>query len=262
MNNFIFYNPTKIFFGKGSITNLSAEINCYKNILITYGGGSIKKNGIYDDVIKILKSKGKNICELSGITPNPRLDKVYEGINICKENNIDFILAIGGGSTIDCSKAIAMGAKNDIDVWEFYQKKSVPQNILPIGVILTISATGSEMNPSSVITNWKTNEKLSTASEYPKFSILDPTYTYTVPRNQLIYGAIDTLSHLFEQYFSLPDKENLTDSLCEATIKTVIKNLDIALKNPKDYNARANLMWCSTMALNRVLGVRKRARLE
>lgn len=262
MNNFIFYNPTKIFFGKGSISNLSTEIDLYKNILVTYGGSSIKKNGIYDEAISILKSKEKNVYELSGITPNPRLDKVYEGIKICKDNNIDFILAIGGGSVIDCSKAIAMGAETDIDVWDFYTKKETPKKTLPLGVILTISATGSEMNPSSVITNWETKEKLGTTSQNPKFSILDPTYTYTVPKNQMIYGSIDILAHLFEQYFSRPDEENLTDSLCETAIKTVIKNLDIALKNPQDYNSRANLMWCSTMALNRILGVRKRTRLE
>ena len=262
MDNFMFYNPTKVFFGKGSINNLAKEINIYKKILVTYGGSSIKKNGIYDEAISILKSQSKEIYELPGITPNPRLDKVYEGIKICKENNIEFILAIGGGSTIDCSKAIAMGAKSNIDVWEYYKKKSSPTETLPIGVILTLSATGSEMNPFSVITKWETNEKLDAVSESPKFSILDPTYTYTVPKNQMIYGAVDTIAHLFEEYFSLPDEENLTDSLCETTIKTVINNLEIALKNPQDYNAKANLMWCSTMALNGILGVRKRARLE
>lgn len=261
MNKFNFYNPTNIIFGEGSISKLNELINQYgKNIMIAYGGGSIKKNGIYNDVINTLKEQNKNIFELSGIMPNPRLEKVYEGIKICKENNIDFILAIGGGSVIDCSKAIAIGAKTDRDVWtSFYKKGEECFDAIPLGTILTISATGSEMNNGSVITNWETHEKLCYTTKYmaPKFSILDPTYTYSLPREQIIYGSVDIIAHVFEQYFSYPDESNVSDSLAEGIIKTVIENLEIALENPTDYNARSNLMWASTMALNDVIRMGK-----
>lgn len=261
MNKFEFYNPTKIIFGKNSINKLNELIKPFgKNIMIAYGGGSIKKNGIYDSVIDVLKSENKNIFELNGITPNPKLDKVSEGIKICKENNIDFILAIGGGSVIDCSKAIAIGAKTDKDVWEaFYINKENCTDAIPLGTILTISATGSEMNKGSVITNWKTHEKFSYKTEYmfPKFSILDPTYTYSLPKEQIVYGSVDILAHVFEQYFSYPDESNVSDNLAEAIMKTVIENLENALENPTDYNARSNLMWASTMALNDVIRMGK-----
>lgn len=261
MNKFEFYNPTKIIFGENSINKLSELIRPFgKNIMITYGGGSIKKNGIYNSVIDILKSENKNIFELSGITPNPKLDKVYEGIELCKENNIDFILAVGGGSVIDCSKAIAIGSKTDKDVWEaFYKNKENCEDAIPLGTILTISATGSEMNKGSVITNWETHEKLSYKTDYmfPKFSILDPTYTYSLPREQIVYGSIDILAHVFEQYFSYPDESNVSDDLAEGIMKTVIENLEIALENPTDYNARSNLMWASTMALNDIIRMGK-----
>lgn len=261
MNKFEFYNPTKIIFGENSINKLNELIKPFgKNIMITYGGGSIKKNGIYDNVIDILKSENKNIFELSGITPNPKLDKVYEGIKLCKENNIDFILAVGGGSVIDCSKAIAVGSKTDKDVWEaFYKNKEACEDAIPLGTILTISATGSEMNKGSVITNWETHEKLSYKTDYmfPKFSILDPTYTYSLPREQIVYGSVDILAHAFEQYFSYPDESNVSDDLAEGIMKTVIENLEIALENPTDYNARSNLMWASTMALNDIIRMGK-----
>lgn len=261
MNKFEFYNPTKIIFGENSINKLNKLIKPFgKNIMITYGGGSIKKNGIYDNVIDILKSENKNIFELSGITPNPKLDKVYEGIKLCKENNIDFILAVGGGSVIDCSKAIAVGSKTDKDVWEaFYKNKEVCEDAIPLGTILTISATGSEMNKGSVITNWETHEKLSYKTDYmfPKFSILDPTYTYSLPREQIVYGSVDILAHVFEQYFSYPDESNVSDDLAEGIMKTVIENLEIALENSTDYNARSNLMWASTMALNDIIRMGK-----
>lgn len=261
MDKFEFYNPTKIIFGENSINKLNELIKPYgKNIMIAYGGGSIKKNGIYRNVIDILKSEDKNIFELSGITPNPKLDKVYEGIKICKENNIDFILAIGGGSVIDCSKAIAIGTKTDKDVWDtFYKNQEVCRDGIPLGTILTISATGSEMNKGSVITNWETHEKLSYKTEYmfPKFSILDPTYTYSLPKEQIVYGSVDILAHVFEQYFSYPDESNVSDNLAEAIMKTVIENLEIALENPTDYNARSNLMWASTMALNDIIRMGK-----
>lgn len=260
MNSFNFFNPTKIIFGKNAINNLANEVKNYKNILFTYGGGSIKKNGIYNKVIQILKNENKNVIELDGIMPNPRKEKVYEGIELCKNNNIDFILAVGGGSVIDCSKAIAIGAKTDKDFWQtFYIDWEECTDAIPLGTILTLSATGTEMDSGSVITDWENHIKTHYDSEhmFPKFSILDPSYTYTLPKEQTIYGSIDILAHVFEQYFSMPDESNLSDNLAEAIIRTVIDNLEIAIENPNNYNARANLMWCSTMALNGIIGLGK-----
>lgn len=255
MNNFNFYNPTKIFFGENAIANLKGNIKSYNNILLVYDS-IIKQIGIYDDVMKTLEKENKNIFELNGITPNPRLEKVYEGVDICKKNNVDFILAVGGGSTIDCAKAIALGSKTNSDVWNFYLKKVKPTETLPVGTILTISATGTEMNPNSVITKWDTKEKLNVTNDllYPEFSILDPTYTYTVPVNQTVYGGIDMLVHVFEQYFSFPNTPNLSDNLAESIMKTIIENLSIVINDLKNYNARANLMWCGTLAWNRLIG--------
>lgn len=260
MNSFNFFNPTKIIFGENAINNLANEVKNYKNILFTYGGGSIKKNGIYNKVIQILKNENKNVIELDGIMPNPRKEKVYEGIELCKNNNIDFILAVGGGSVIDCSKAIAIGSKTDKDFWQtFYIDWEECTDAIPLGTILTLSATGTEMDSGSVITDWENHIKTHYDSEhmFPKFSILDPSYTYTLPKEQTIYGSIDILAHVFEQYFSMPDESNLSDNLAEAIIRTVIDNLEIAIENPNNYNARANLMWCSTMALNGIIGLGK-----
>ncbi len=255
MNNFSFYNPTQIFFGENAILSLKENIKTYENILLVYDP-VVKQIGIYNTVVKILKEENKNIFELSEIVPNPRLDKVYEGINICKENNVDFILAVGGGSTIDCSKAVAIGSKTDLDVWGFYLKKAKPTETLPVGTILTLAATGTEMNPNSVITKWETKEKLNITNDllYPKFSILDPTYTYSVPLSQTVYGGIDMLVHVFEQYFSFPNTPNLSDNLSESIIRTIIENLNIVINDLNNYNARANLMWCGTLAWNRLIG--------
>ena len=261
MNSFSFHNPTAIFFGENSITNLKEAIKPYgKNILITYGGGSIKKSGIYDNVIEILKSAGKDVFELSGIMPNPRTEKVYEGAKICKENNIDFILAVGGGSVIDCSKAIAAAAKTDQDFWQkFFIEKDPCDDALPTGSILTLAGTGSEMNRACVISHWEENKKIGYGDSwlYPKFSILDPTYTYTLPKDQLVYGTVDIFSHIFELYFSQPNESNLSDDIAEAIMKNIIKNLGVALKDPTNYRARANLMWDSSMALNGITGAGK-----
>ena len=260
MESFNFFNPTRIIFGKNKIQELGDYIKQYKNILFTYGGGSIKKNGIYEDVIKILKNENKTIVELSGIMPNPRTEKVYEGIELCKKYDIDFILAVGGGSVIDCSKAIAIGAKVSEDFWKkFYLDWEECTDGLPLGTILTLSATGTEMNAGSVITDWNTHIKTNYATDYmySKFSILDPTYTYSLPKEQTVYGSIDILAHVFEQYFSAPDESNLSDDLSEAIIKNVIDNLEVAVNNPNDYIARSNLMWCSTMALNNIIGLGK-----
>lgn len=260
MDRFDYYNPTRILFGENEIEKLAEQLKGYQRILLAYGGGSIKKNGIYDKVICILQAENKQVIELAGIMPNPRMEKVYEGVKLCKDNNIEFILAVGGGSVIDCSKAIAMGAKTEEDVWEFYYKqRNNATNALPLGTILTLSATGSEMNMGSVITNWQTHEKIGYKAPclYPVFSILDPTYTYSLPREQTIYGTVDILAHVFETYFSCPTESNLSDHIGEAVIKTVLENLEIALEKPEDYVARSNLMWSSTIALNGITRIGK-----
>lgn len=262
MNEFVWYNPVKILFGKDAVEKMRPELEKVgKNILLTYGGGSIKKNGIYDRVCEVLCSLGKNVHELSGIMPNPRKEVVYAGIDICKKNDIDFILAVGGGSVIDASKAIAAGALTDLDFWDaFYMGDEELKAALPIGTVLTLPATGSEMNIGSVVTDWQNNIK--TAFEhpllFPVFSVMDPTYTYSLPREQIVYGAVDMLSHLFEVYFSEPNDNNLSDDLSEAVMKNIMTNLDIALVDPYNYGARANLMWDGTMALNGITKLSKR----
>lgn len=262
MNEFVWYNPVKILFGKDAVEKMRPELEKVgKNILLTYGGGSIKKNGIYDRVCEVLCSLGKNVYELSGIMPNPRKEVVYAGIDICKKNDIDFILAVGGGSVIDASKAIAAGALTDLDFWDaFYMGDEELKAALPIGTVLTLPATGSEMNIGSVVTDWQNNIK--TAFEhpllFPVFSVMDPTYTYSLPREQIVYGAVDMLSHLFEVYFSEPNDNNLSDDLSEAVMKNIMTNLDIALVDPYNYEARANLMWDGTMALNGITKLSKR----
>ncbi len=263
MNAFTFYNPTKIMFGLESIKGLSSALSDYgPTVLLTYGGGSIKKNGIYNAVIEELKKADKKIIELSGIMANPRTTKVYEGIALCRQHNVDFILAVGGGSTIDCSKFIAAGAamKDGEDFWDTYFIKGQPvQEALPFGTVLTMSATGSEMNNGGVISNWETNQKLGGRGPalFPQFSILDPTYTYSLPKEQMVYGIADMLSHLMEQYFSTPDESNVSDDLIEAVFKSIMSNASVALENPQDYIARSNLMWNATLALNGLLRLGK-----
>lgn len=251
MENFVFHAPTEIYFGKGQIKNLANILEKYgKNVLLTYGGGSIKRNGIYEKIQELLKDF--NIVELSGIEPNPRLGTVRKGIEICKENNIDVILAVGGGSTIDCSKVIAAGNYYNGNPWDLVKDSSKIENALPIVTILTIAATGSEMNGAAVISNPETNEKLGTSAEVmkPKASILDPEYTYTLPAIQTAAGVADIMSHVLENYFNSNDGVYLQASICESILKTCIKYGPIALKNPKDYEARSNLMWASSLALN------------
>src|SRR5690625_1664689 len=207
MDNFTFSNPTKLIFGKGQVDQLKTEIPQYgKRVLLIYGGGSIKKNGLYEQVVNLLEKIDAEVFELSGVEPNPRLSTAQKGIDICKNKNIDFILAVGGGSVIDCTKLIAAGATYDGDPWDIVTSKSPATNALPFGTVLTLAATGSEMNPSSVITNWDTKEKLGWGSSYvyPKFSILDPVNTYTVPKDQTVYGMVDIMSHVFEHYFHQP----------------------------------------------------------
>ncbi len=253
MNDFRFYNPVRIHFGKEALSHLPDELDSVGNkVLLLYGGGSIKKSGLYHRVTAMLKDAGKEVIELSGVMPNPRTEKVYEGIALCKRNGIEFILAVGGGSVIDCAKAIAIGARTDRDFWQaFFINWKEAEDAIPLGTILTIPATGSEMDRSSVITNWATGEKNGYDSDltYPRFSILDPTLTYTLPQKQIVNGIADTLSHIWELYFSEPDTESVTDALAEALMRSVISSARAALKNPIDYTARANLMWASTFAL-------------
>jgi alcohol dehydrogenase YqhD (iron-dependent ADH family) len=257
MNNFIFHNPTKVIFGQGMLEQLTTELSeAGQNILIVYGGGSIKRTGLYDQVTFLLENAGKRITELSGIMPNPRTEKVYEGIELCKKNNCDFILAVGGGSVVDCAKAIAAGVHLKEDFWaHLFLDRNPLLKAIPLGVILTMSATGSEMNGNSVISNWIENLKIGYQSPllFPQFSILDPTLTMTMPREQVVFGAIDMISHVFEQYFSPPDDNNLTDDLCEALLQNIRLNLDGALQDLKDYEARSNLMWSATLAINGIL---------
>ncbi|MDN5311236.1 MAG: alcohol dehydrogenase [Thermoanaerobacteraceae bacterium] len=257
MENFIYCNPTKILFGKGQIFNLGSEIKNYSNkILFVYGGESIRKNGVYNEVLKQLNRYNIIFFELSGVVPNPRISLITKGIEICREKGIGFILAVGGGSTIDTAKTIAAAVKYDGDPWDLFVKRIPIKEALPIGTVLTIAATGSEMNDTAVITNWEKHEKRMISAEalYPKFSILDPECTYTVPNNQTVFGSIDIMIHLLEQYFHHDQETMVQDVLCEGLLKTVIKYLTMALKDPEDYNARANLMWASSLALNGLIG--------
>ncbi|WP_053377018.1 iron-containing alcohol dehydrogenase [Paenibacillus sp. FJAT-27812] len=253
MNSFQFVNPTHIVFGEGTANQVGQLASKYgKTILLVYGSGSIKKTGLYDNTVSLLNEAGIKVHELPNIEPNPRLSTVKKGIDICRTEGVDFILAVGGGSVIDAAKAIAAGVLYEGDVWDFFTGKAVIQKALPLGTILTLAATGSEMNGSSVVTNWEENLKRAFGSPftYPKFSILDPTLTYTVPRNHTVNGAVDIMSHVFEQYFSLTENTPLQERFCESILQTVIENVEIALENPEDAAARANLMWCGTMALN------------
>lgn len=254
MNNFNFHNPTAIEFGKNAVDKLGVLLQAHgaKKILLVYGGGSIKRSGLYDRVTKLIHEAGATFVELAGVEPNPRLTTVHKGIALCREHQVDFILAVGGGSVIDGSKAIAAGVPYDGDVWDFLIGKAHVQSALPLGTVLTLAATGSEMNGGSVITNWEENLKKGFGSihMYPKFSILDPTLTYTVPADQTAYGIVDIMSHVFEQYFSLTKDTPLQERLCESILLTVIENGETAVKDPTNYAARANIMLCGTYALN------------
>ena len=258
MNNFTFNIPTDIRFGKDQIECLPEELAKYgKKVLLVYGGGSIKKSGLYDTVTKLLSSF--EVFELPGIEPNPKLTSVEAGAKICKEKGIEVILAVGGGSTIDASKHIACAACYEGAAWDLMMDRSKIKKALPIAVVLTICATGSEMNSGGVITNEDTKEKLEINSPllYPRLSICDPTYLYTLPAKQTAAGTVDILSHVLEQYFQPNDEAYITDTLSEAVMKTVIKYGKAAIDNPTDYEARSNLMWSSTVALNHLLTVGK-----
>lgn len=257
MNNFIFHNPTRLIFGRGQLAQLRTELAPYgKRVLLVYGGGSIKRIGLYDDVMAILREIGAEVHELPGVEPNPRLSTVRKGVEICRRAQIDIILAVGGGSVIDSAKAIAVGAKYEGDVWEVFTGKGQPAGALPVGTVLTLAATGSEMNTGSVITNWETREKIGQLlGYYPVFSILDPVYTFTVPRNQTIYGVVDMMSHALEQYFHAAANTPLQDRGIEGLLRTVMEAGPKAVANPEDYEARETLLYCGTMALNQILSM-------
>ncbi|WP_028548388.1 iron-containing alcohol dehydrogenase [Paenibacillus sp. UNC451MF] len=253
MNNFQFLNPTKIMFGNGMLEQLGSAISSYgTKVLLVYGGGSIKSTGLYERIVKQLQQVNIEVHELPGVEPNPRVSTVRKGISLCREYDIPFILAVGGGSVIDAAKAIAVGVPYDGDVWDFFMRKAAIQSAIPLGTVLTLSATGSEMNGSSVITHWEDQLKKAIGSIhiYPKFSILDPTLTYTVPKNQTVNGIVDMMSHVFEQYFSQTTETPLQERFCESILQTVIENGENAIHNPNHYEARANLMLCGTYALN------------
>ena len=235
MNPFTFQNPTKLMFGKGQIDALPKEVVRFgEKVLLVYGGGSIKRNGIYDQVIEKLTEANVEVFELPGVEPNPRLSTVYKGVELCKREGIDFLLAVGGGSTIDCTKAIAVGAKTDVDVWDIVMKKERAEAALPFGVVLTLAATGSEMNANSVITNWETKEKHGWGSSlvFPKFSILDPTFTITVPEDQTVYGIVDIMSHVLEHYFHVTGNTPMQDRFCESILRTMIETAPKLVKIP------------------------------
>lgn len=258
MKNFVFHNATKLIFGEGTISKIGEEIKKegIKKVLIHYGGGSIKKNGVYEQVINSLKENNIEWVEVSGVKPNPRLSKVYEGIKVAKDNNVEGILAVGGGSVIDSAKAIAGGYYYDGDIWDAYSGKYAISKALPLFTVLTLSATGSEMNGNSVITKEETKQKWSTSSKalYPKVSIIDPTVQYTLPTNQTVNGAVDAISHVMEFYFDGTSGNEIQSQLAEGIIRTVINSTEILLENPKDYDARSNLAWSATLALNGLLG--------
>ena len=256
LGNFTYCNPTKLYFGDDSLKYLNDELPKYgKNIVLVYGGGSIKKNGIYDEVTEILKKNGKNVAEIAGVMPNPTLSKLYEGIGIARAHKADFILAVGGGSVCDYSKAVAMSVNCDDDPWEkYYIRFEQPDcKIVPVGCVLTMVGTGSEMNAGSVITNEETKQKIGHAflSEdiMPRFAVLNPKYTLTLPHYQMVSGIYDIFSHICEQFFSGED-DNTSDYISEGLMRSLIHSSRIANKDPQNYEARSNIMWTATWALN------------
>lgn len=253
MKDFVYDIPTKVYFGKEQLPHLAKELKKYGNkVLLTYGGGSIKKSGLYDKVVKIIKEANLELYELGGIEPNPRITSVREGAKICKEENIDVLLAVGGGSVIDCTKFIGAATFYDGDAWDILTKKTTVEKCLPIVDILTLSATGSEMDSGGVISNLETQDKIGMAypAMQPKVSFLNPELTYSVSCFQTACGAADMMSHIFEVYFNLENDLYMLDTVMEGLLKTIIKYAPMALKEPDNYEARANLMWASSWAIN------------
>ena len=255
LGNFSYCNPTKLYFGEDSLDCLREELPKYgENVMLVYGGGSIKRNGIYDQVVKLLDESGKNVFEDPGVMPNPTVEKLYEGCRIARENQVDLILAVGGGSVCDYAKAVSVSAHCEEDPWEKYylRMEDVDNRIIPVGCVLTMVGTGSEMNGGAVITNHKTKLKIGHVfgeNVFPKFSILNPAFTFTLPRYQMIAGFYDIMSHILEQYFSGED-DNTSDYIMEGLLKSLIHSTRIAVQDPTDYEARSNIMWIATWALN------------
>lgn len=257
LGNFVYSNPTKLYFGSNALKGLKGELAKYgKNVLLVYGGGSIKKNGIYDEVVSVLKSSGKNVFEDAGVMPNPTSDKLNEGCARARAAKADLILAVGGGSVCDYAKAVSVSAYCGDDPWEKYfirfEEVDALTKIIPVGCVLTMVGTGSEMNGGSVITNHAQKLKIGHVfgdNVFPKFSILNPVYTYTLPKYQMVSGIYDIMSHILEQYFSGTD-DNTSDYIMEGLLRSLIHSAEIAVKNPKDYEARSNIMWIATWALN------------
>ncbi len=268
MKNFVFENATKVYFGEGCVREYLACLakKHGAKVLLAYGGGSIKKNGIYDEVVSVLQEAGKEIVEFSGIMANPTYAKVLEGAKLAKDNQVDWILGVGGGSVMDCCKAVSMAAVSKKDIWDEYWAKPgvIDFDPMPLGVIVTVAGTGSECNGGAVITNEAL--KIKTGRDYPKcnpeFALMDPTYTYSVPVKQMVSGSFDTLSHIMEIYFRETDEDNVSDDISEALMRSTIRNLRAALQNPGDYTARSNLFWDSTMAENRIIKLGKQCDFE
>ena len=263
LGNFAYCNPTKLYFGEDSLSNLSKELKKYgKNVALIYGGGSIKRNGIYDEVMAILKEEDKNVAEIEGVMPNPSLEKLYEGIDIARKHKVDLLLAVGGGSVCDYAKAVSVSVNCEQDPWEkYYLKFEEPDcEIIPVGCVLTMVGTGSEMNAGAVITNHETKLKIghvfSDEKIMPRFSILNPKYTLTLPHYQMVSGIYDIFNHICEQYFSGED-DNTSDYISEGLMKSVVHSSRIANKNPQDYEARSNIMWSATWALNTLVAKAK-----
>ena len=256
LGNFSYCNPTKLYFGEDALENLIVELAKYgNNVALVYGSGSIKKNGIYDEIMDILKSAGKTVSEIAGVMPNPTVHKLYEGVEIARTHKVDFILAVGGGSVVDYAKALSLSIHCEEDPWEkYYARFEEPVcEIVPVGVVLTMVGTGSEMNTGAVITypekKLKIGHVFTDERIMPKFSILNPRYTMSLPKNQMIAGIYDIFNHICEQYFSGED-DNTSDYISEGLMKSVIHSSRIAIKDKNDYEARSNLMWSATWALN------------
>lgn len=268
MKKFVFENSTKAYFGEGCVKeHLPRLLEKYKGkVMLAYGGSSIKRNGAYEDIMEVLKGAGRNVVEFTGIMANPTYAKVMEGAALARAERVGLILGAGGGSVMDCCKAISLAAVYDGDVWsEFWAKPGVIDfELLPLGVVVTVAGTGSEMNGGAVITN--EGLKVKTGRDYPacnpKFALLDPAYTYSVPARQTASGGFDILSHVMETYFSEPNEDNVSDDISEALMKSVIRNLPAALKDPQDGVARSNLLWASTMGENRIIKLGKRMDFE
>ena len=263
LGNFSYCNPTRLYFGEGSIRYLDEELPKYgKNVVLIYGGGSIKKNGIYDKVIEILAKNGKNVAEIAGVMPNPTIDKVYEGLEIARAHKADLLLAVGGGSVCDYAKAIAVSVHCDEDPWDkyFVRFEEPTCEIVPVGCVLTMVGTGSEMNAGSVITNRASKRKIghvfADAAVMPRFSVLDPTYTFTLPHYQMVAGIYDIFNHICEQYFSGED-DNTSDYIAEGLMRSVVHSSRIANKDMRNYEARSNIMWTATWALNTLIACGK-----